>query len=181
MFNLKKAAATAALVIGAGAVSLTAFAAPAYKTPAEAAAGVTGSSASTVAQQRAGGKTYGTIAKDAGKLEEFKTQMLQIKKDILAKRVADGKITQAEADKIYAEIEKAVANCDGTAHGTHMGQKYGVGFGYGDRTGRGQGQMQGQGHHYEPQAGRPGGSGYGHGLHDGTGPQHDTVTSKPAN
>ncbi len=172
MFSFKKAAVAAAVVIGAGALSLSAFAAPAYKTPAEAAAGVTGNSASAVAQQRAAGKTYGAIAKDAGKLAEFKTHILQIKKDVLSKRVADGKITQAEADKIYAEIEKAVANCDGTAHGTHMGQKYGVGFGYGDRTGRGQGQMQGQGHHYEPQAGRPGGSGYGHGLHDGTGHHH---------
>ncbi len=180
MFNLKKAAATAALVIGAGAVSLTAFAAPAYKTPAEAAAGVTGSSASTVAQQRAGGKTYGTIAKDAGKLEEFKTQMLQIKKDILAKRMADGKLTQADADKIYAEIEKAVASCDGTQNGSKIGQKYGVGFAFGDRSGMGQGQ--GQGLRDGSGAGRQGGSGRGgNGVMDGTGPQHDTVTSKPAN
>lgn len=70
-------AATMAVMLGGAG---TAYAAVITKTPADIAASVTGKSVSDVVQERASGKTYGTIAKDAGKLEEFQAQMLEQKK-----------------------------------------------------------------------------------------------------
>jgi len=48
--------------------------------------GVAGASYATGATTPAG-KTYGTIAKDAGKLDEFKAENLEQKKAILGQRV----------------------------------------------------------------------------------------------
>ena len=138
-----------------GAMSVTAFAASAYKTPAEAAAGVTGKTVEEVITQRQDtGKTYGEIANEAGKLEEFKNEMLEMKKDAIAQKVTDGKLTQERADEILKAVEEKAANCDGTGS-ARIGQKYGAGFGMGNgnctngacngsRTGNG-GNADGQG------------------------------------
>lgn len=132
MTKMKKALFAGAVVFIVGAMSLTAFAASAYSTPAEAAAGVTGKTVEEVVTERQDtGKTYGEIADDAGKLEEFKNEMLEIKKDALAQKVADGTITQEKADEITKAIEENAANCDGTGS-AGIGQNYGAGFGMGN-------------------------------------------------
>ncbi|NTV89049.1 MAG: DUF2680 domain-containing protein [Clostridiales bacterium] len=127
--NFKRVIAivVAVLVLGtAGA----AFAAT-YKTPAEIVAGLTGQTTEQVFAERAEGKTYGTIANDAGKLEEFKAQILAQKKAILDQRVKDGTLTQAQADAAYNAIAANQAICDGTGSGIGMG----CGAGYGTGTG----------------------------------------------
>ncbi|HVI39178.1 MAG TPA: hypothetical protein VM577_00835 [Anaerovoracaceae bacterium] len=58
-----------------------------------------------MAERSETGKTYGTIANDAGKLEEYQTEMLQIKKDVLAEKVAAGLITQERVEGIAAAVE----------------------------------------------------------------------------
>lgn len=82
MKNNKKllAALTAAMVLAS--TSVVALAAQ-WSTPAEAAAGVTGSTVEEVQQQRADGKTYGQIADEAGKLEEFQQAMSDIHEERL--------------------------------------------------------------------------------------------------
>lgn len=74
--------------------------------------------------------------------------MLENKIAILNERVAEGTITQEEADKIIAAIEENQATCDGTAQ-ARTGQKFGAGFGgmmgKGQGQGRGFGNAQGQG------------------------------------
>jgi hypothetical protein len=116
------------------------------KTPAEIAAGLTGKSVETLQQERAAGTTYGEIAKEAGKLEEFKAQMLEQKKAILDQRVADGKLTQEQADNIYNSMKNNQANCDGTGN-ARMGKNAGLGLGngQGNRMGNGQGVCGGAG------------------------------------
>ncbi|WP_330634521.1 hypothetical protein, partial [Anaerovorax sp. IOR16] len=95
MKRTKIALTVGMMVLALGATSLTAFAASNYKTPAEAVAALTGKTVeSVVSEKTANNVTYGSIAKDAGKLEEFKQEQLQMKKDILEKRVADGTMTQ---------------------------------------------------------------------------------------
>jgi len=128
----------AALVVSA--MSVTALAAS-YGTPAEVVAGLTGKSVDSVIEERNdSGKTYGTIANDAGKLDEFKSQMLEQKKELLKEKVAAGTITQERADALIKAMEQNQANCDGTGS-ERIGQKKGAGFGGG--MGNGQGRSQG--------------------------------------
>ena len=121
----------------AAAMSVSAFAAT-YTTPADACAGVTGKTLEQVIALRQDGKTYGTIAADAGKLEEFKDAVYEIKEDRLKELVKNGTITQAEADEILAIIKERQAVCDGSGGG-------GLGRGIGGGCGNGGGQGTGRG------------------------------------
>lgn len=140
---------TFVVVLTFGALSVTAFAASNYTTPAEVAAGVTGRTLESVTEERAEtGNRYGTIASQADKLDAFKAEMLELRKEQLAERVAAGTMTQERADEILAAIEANQAVCDGTGNaglcaGTGMGCGIGGGVGHGCGTGRG---MRGTGH-----------------------------------
>lgn len=136
MKNMKKLIA----VIAAAGILGTAGAAYAasVKTPAEIAAALTGKTVEDTIDERATGKTYGTIANDAGKLDEFKAQMLDQKKAILDQRVKDGTLTQAQADEIYNNLKNNQATCDGTGNAM-VGKKSAAGFGQGLCPGGGQG------------------------------------------
>lgn len=144
--KLSKIILTVTLALGV--TSVAAFAASAYGTPAEAAAGLTGRTVESVTEERAEtGKTYGTIANEAGKLDEFKAEMLEMKKALLEKKVADGVLTQEKADEILAALEENLASCDGSGSGS-CGLRSGLGFGQngmGQGLGRGNGQGKGQG------------------------------------
>lgn len=130
MFKHKKLAMLLTVILVIGVTTITAFAAG-YKTPAEVVAGLTGKTVEAVTAERADtGKTYGTIANEAGKLDAFKAEMLETKKAYLADQVAAGKITQARADEIIAAIEANQENCDGTGSG-RIGRGMGAGFGRG--------------------------------------------------
>lgn len=148
MKNIKRLIMVGAVVSMLGAVSATAYAASSYSTPAEALAGVTGKTVEEVTEERvATGKTYGTMANDAGKLGEYQSEMLQIKKDTLQKRVENGLMTQERADAIISTMEENQSTCDGTGN-LHIGQRMGAGFGgmRGNATGQGNGQgMHGYG------------------------------------
>lgn len=143
--KFKKIAVILAIVLAVGVFSATAMAATGYKTPAEIVAGLTGRTTDSVTTERTeSGKTYGTIANEAGVLDQFKSQMLEQKKAILEEKVAAGTITQERADAIIAAMENNQANCDGTGSGMGMrsgagtGNGTGMGFGCG-RGGNGQG------------------------------------------
>lgn len=134
-------ALTVAAVLGAGGAAYAATA----LTPAEITANLTGKSVAELQQQRQTGQTYGEIANEAGKLEEFKTQMMEQKKVILDERVATGKLTQEQADTVYKNMQENQANCDGTGSGNaRMGKNALAGFGQGNgpRSGNGIGNGQ---------------------------------------
>lgn len=114
------------------------------KTPADIAAALSGKSVADVTRERAEGKTYGAIAKEAGKLDEFKTQMLGQKKAVLDQRVKDGILTKQQADEIYNRIKTNQAACDGSGN-AGIGKKYGAGFGQGQGMGKGMGRGAGLG------------------------------------
>jgi hypothetical protein len=141
-FKKWAAALTVAAVLGAGGAAYAATS----LTTAEIAANLTGKSVAELQQQRQAGQTYGAIANEAGKLEEFKAQMLEQKKVVLDERVADGKLTQEQADTIYQNMQENQANCDGSGNGNgRMGKNAGAGFGQGNGPGAGQGMGAGQG------------------------------------
>ena len=68
--------------------------------------------------------------------------ILELRKDQLAARVADGRFTQEQADKILASIEERQSLCDGEGYG------YGCGYGRGYRDGNGDGYRDGGRHHH---------------------------------
>lgn len=146
MFNskMKKILAAGVAVLALSALSITAFAASAYKSPAEAVAALTGKTVESVVEQRQEtGDNYGKIAEEAGVRDEFKAAMFEMKKDALNARVAAGTMTQERADEIIAAIEAKTVDCDGSCDnsGSKLGQSYGAGFrfGNGDTTGNGTG------------------------------------------
>ena len=145
MTSLKKFAVIGIAVLAIGATSITAFAASSNNSPADIAAGLTGKSVEDVIVEKTEtGKSYGTIANDAGKLEDFKNDMLATKKEILEQKVKDGTLTQQEADEILAAIEANQVNCDGTGN-AGIGKGMGAGFGRMMGNGQGQGKCQGLG------------------------------------
>jgi len=148
MKNIKKIVLSLAVVsvLSTGVV----FGAVAIKTPEVITSGLTGKTVEAVAAERASGKTYGTIASEAGKLDEFKTETLVQKKAVLDQRVKDGNLTKDAADEIYNSIVTSQETCDGTGsagigkmNGGGLGQGRGQGIGKG--TGRGQGNGAGYG------------------------------------
>ena len=142
MNNFKKLLIAGALTIAVSTTGITAFAVSAYKTPAEAVAGVTGKTVSDVITQREEtGKTYGTIASEAGKLDEFKTARLEIMNDNVDARVTSGTLTQEQADEIYNNMKENQANCDGTGN-LAGNQNKGNGLG---KSGQGNGNRMGNG------------------------------------
>ena len=115
------------------------------KTPVNIVSELTGKTTDQVDSERASGKTYGAIANDAGKLEEFQTQILEQKRAYLDQRVKDGTLSQERADAIYDEIVEAQSSCDGTG-GDSRGVGCGAGFGAGAGTGAcGAGASHGRG------------------------------------
>jgi len=118
----------AVLILAVG--SVTAFAASTYSTPAEAVAALAGREVQSVINERTEtGKTYGTIANEAGILDEFKEEMLEMKSEKIAARVADGTITQEQADALLERMEVNLANCNGNGRGGGAGCGMGTGFG----------------------------------------------------
>ncbi len=143
MKNIKKFVVMVVSVCVIGAAGM-AYAAD-IKTPADIAAALTGKSVTDVNKEKIEGKTYGTIAKEAGKLDEFKAQMLEQRKAVLDQRVKDGEITQQQADDIYNAIKNNQATCDGSGN-SQLGKRNGMGCGNGQGAGRGRGQgMMGRG------------------------------------
>lgn len=85
-----------------------------YSNPAEIVAGLTGRSVESVVDERyETGKSFGAIANEAGKLDEFKQEMLDLRKEELAQKVQDGRMSQEQADRIIANIQERQAYCDG--------------------------------------------------------------------
>lgn len=141
MKAFKRIAVAGVAILALAVGSVTAFAASQYSTPAEAIAGLTGREVQSVIGERTQtGKTYGSIANEAGVLDGFRLEMLKMKKDTLAARVADGTMTQEQADAIIARIEANQASCDGSGCGSND-----AGSGMGARFGQGSGQARGQG------------------------------------
>jgi len=145
MKNFKKLIAVATIIGSLSVVGVAGAAvATGATTPAGIVAGLTGKSVEAVTAERAAGTTYGTIAQEAGKLDEFKTENLAQKKVLLDQRVTEGNLTQAQADATYNSIKENQATCDGTGS-AKMGQKNGMGSGQGMGAGQHNGGGMGRG------------------------------------
>jgi len=145
MKNFKRLIAVATIVGSLGVVGVaSASYATGATTPAGIVSALTGKSVEAVTAERAAGKTFGTIAQDAGMLEEFKTEILEQKKAMLDQRVTDGNITQEQADTMVKSMETNQATCDATGS-AKIGQKSGMGFRQGGVQHSGGGMGMGRG------------------------------------
>ncbi len=115
--------AIAAVVLTTAGVALAAE----FKSPVEILSGLSGQSIEELRNQRLEGMSYGAIAEDYDKLDQFREQMLGRKKAILEQRVEDGVLTREEADEIEDSL---AANCNGEGRAL-CGQRFGAGFGMG--------------------------------------------------
>lgn len=129
----------AVLVIGIASVAYAVD----FKRPAEIVAGLTGKRVEEVIANRQKGESYGEQAKDAGKLAEFQAAAQEQMKARLNALVAEGKMTQAQADARIKAMADRAATCDG--EGTAMGNGGPGGLGGGLRDGSGAGQGMGGG------------------------------------
>lgn len=81
------------------------------------------------------GKTYGQIAKEAGKLEEFKVAKLENLKAKIKELVDAGKLTEAEGNEKIKLVEDRMNSC--TGDGTNQGTKTKLNLGLGQGSKRG--------------------------------------------
>lgn len=74
-----------------------------------------------IAELRGNGFHMGQLALDADKFDEFKAYMNERREAILEQKVADGVLTQAEADALKAEMEARSADCTGDGTNQALG------------------------------------------------------------
>ncbi|WP_051196264.1 hypothetical protein [Clostridium cadaveris] len=142
MKNIKKAILIGTMAGVIGVTSITALAATSYNSPAEVVAGLTGRSVESIRDERKEtGKTCGTIAKEAGVIEEFKSAKLEVVRERLKEKVSSGSMTQEEADKIVNEIQERQKNCDGSGQREENRMKLGLGNSSKNGNGMRKGQM----------------------------------------
>lgn len=159
MKTSKKLLGIATIVGGFAVATIGISAAQLGDTPADIVGRLTGRDATDVRQERIDtSKTYGQIADEAGVLDAFKEENLDLKKQIVQEKVDNGQMTQDNADQLIQNIEENQVNCDGTGS-AQLGQ--GAGLGAGQGMGAGNGLRDGSG------AGQ--GMGAGNGLQDGSG------------
>ena len=149
MTKMKKLLIVGVVVLTVAVTAITSFAASEYNSPAEALAALTGKTEEQLIQERQeSGTTFGAIAEENGVLDAFKAEVLQIRKDRIEAKVADGTLTREKADEIIKAIEDRMADCDGTGSSGNCGNfgaRSGKGGGCGMRNGEGGGSRQGMG------------------------------------
>jgi hypothetical protein len=74
---------------------------------------LTGKTTEEIAELRGQGFHMGQLALDVDKLDEFKAYMTERRAEILEQKVADGLLTQAEADALKVQMEARQADCTG--------------------------------------------------------------------
>lgn len=131
------------LTIAVSLLMATAVMAATYSNPAQIISELTGKSEADVTARRTQGVTYGQLAQEDGVLDQFKSNMLEYKKEIIDERVSQGIITEEQGANIKKAMEERISACTGTPdpNRERLGQKSGGGL----RFGAGQGQGQGQG------------------------------------
>lgn len=97
------------------------------RNPAEIIAGLTGKSTQEVREERREGTCFAAQAQEAGVLPEFQEERLALCEERLDSAVADGSITQEDADQILAEVKLRQENfaatglCQGNPQGNPQG------------------------------------------------------------
>ncbi len=149
MKNFKKFAIMIAVVFSLATVSVSVFAKGSDEVAASLAKVTNKTVEEVVALKNKNNNSYGELAKEAGKLEEFKLERTKLFKERLAEKVGNEKITQEKADEIIEKRSQNMESCDGS--GTGEGLKLNLNNQAKENKGDGQGQGQGQGQRLQKQ------------------------------
>lgn len=106
-----------------------------HERPVEVFANITEQDVADVLTEMRDGKTLGELAQNAGVMDELKQTLLSDAKENLDAAVADGRLTQEEADTRYADMEARITDTD--FDGTNRPDFAGQGMGRGRGKGRG--------------------------------------------
>ena len=124
-----------AVLLVCGAFAIPALAEATYQSPAQAAAGVTGMSLEEVQQERAEtGKTYGEIAAENDRLDEFREAKLSMQEESVS-----------SSSSTVSSIGNGNGVCDGSCNGTGVCDGTCTGAGYGNGNGVCDGSCNGTG------------------------------------
>lgn len=104
-------------ILTTGFISASALVRP--KTKAELLSELTGKSVQKIEGERLTSKTYGQVASDNDVLDEFQAKRIENHKQFLQEKVANGSVTQEQADQIISQMKQNQANCDGSGNGIH--------------------------------------------------------------
>ena len=163
MKKIRNIVAASALTLAMGVTSITVFAAAKYDSPQEALAGMTGKTVEEITEKKVQeNKTYGAIAAEEGKLDKFKVELLEQKREMIQERVAEGDLEQEDADAVLERIQERQETCIGEGNpGEGMMEVLGMRFGNGPQDGNGNGLQNGEGNGSEDGAGYGNGNGFG--------------------
>ncbi len=126
---LKRISVIAIALIVIATTSLTIYASSGFKSPVEVLSNLTGREYHSLLEERRDtGKHFWTIADEAGVLDQMEVEMLQIKREILDTQVAEGLITQQQADD-YLNAIKDRHDTEGFGYGQRFGRGWGTGCG----------------------------------------------------
>ena len=141
MNKIRNIVAASALTLAMGVTSITVFAAAKYDSPQEALVGMTGKTVEEITEKKVQeNKTYGAIAAEEGKLDEFKVELLEQKREVIQERVAEGVLEQEDADAVLERIQERQETCIGEGNpGEGMMEGIGMKFGNGPEDGQGNG------------------------------------------
>lgn len=154
---------SAAVLLVCGAFAIPAFTEATYQSPAQAAAGVTGMSLEDVQQERAEtGKTYGEIAAENDRLDEFREAKLSMQEESVS-----------SSSSTVSSIGNGNGVCDGSCNSTGICDGSCIGAGNGNGNGVCDGSCNGTG----VCDGTCTGAGNGNGMCDGTGSGNATSGS----
>lgn len=108
------------------------------KSPSGILSEITGIAEEQLQEQRQNGAKYGQIAEENGVAEEFKQSMLENKFAIIDERVAQGKLTQEEAEEFKNTLNERMESCTGECtENEKLGQQYNMRFGASMNNGQG--------------------------------------------
>lgn len=127
---------TGVLVLSMGVVSF----ASTFESPADEYANLMGISVEEARLEK-GDKTFGQMADENGILDEFRVNMLELKKERLADLVEEGVITQERADEILSQMDEDCTLEPGSRNG--LMKEFGMKFGSGNGTRMGNGNRTG--------------------------------------
>jgi len=165
MKKIRNIVAAGALTLAMGVTSITVFAAAKYDSPQEALAGMTGKTVEEITEKKVQeNKTYGAIAAEEGKLDEFKIELLEQKREVIQERVTEGVLEQEDADAVLERIQERQETCIGEGN-PGEGMMEGIGMKFGnvpqDGQGNGNGLQNGEGNGSKVGAGNGNGNGFG--------------------
>ena len=116
--NIKNTVIASLLAVGVGVTSLTVYAQAKYETPREALSAITGKTTDEIhALRYEEGMSHAELFETDAQYEDFKSEVLEQRKERIDERVLDGRISQERADEIKNQMDENTEMFEGRGFG----------------------------------------------------------------